>query len=411
MPKSKKPPKYSKMNKYAVVYVHGKPRYLGLYGSPESHVAYSRFVAELQANPNPILSLSAGEKSVTVRELTAAFLDHAKANFGYTEYSHYRIIVLDFLDKLYGDNFPIEDFKPRCLKLVREEMIQSRRFCRRIVNRYTQRIVSIFAWGVENDLVLEKTWRTLKVVKSVRKGKEGTFDNEERQPVSDDTIRRTLPFMPPTVAAMVVVQRLTGCRPSEIFNMRVGEISKDAASGLWYYIPGSHKTEEQIGKKVIPLGKPEQARIAPYLVGKDPSEAVFSPSTAMKERAETARAKRKSNVPPSQQQRDKRRAESPPNRKIGEIYNRDSYRRAVKYAIDKGNRQGYEIKHWSPYLLRNSAATATELEVGLDESQALLSHTSADMTRRYSKAQLQIRKKLAMSRRDPFGSEVEETES
>ena len=62
-------------------------------------------------------------------------------------------------------------------------MIQSRRFCRRVVNSYTRRIVAMFAWGVEHDLVLETTWRALKVVKALPKGHHGTFDKEERQPV------------------------------------------------------------------------------------------------------------------------------------------------------------------------------------------------------------------------------------
>jgi len=109
MPKLKnRPPKYSRMKKYAVVYYHGKPHYLGLYGSPESKIAYARFVAELQANP--AFSPAKGEKHVTVREVTAAFLDHAAANTDSTNYSFHRVIVLDFLDKLYGDNTPVEDF-------------------------------------------------------------------------------------------------------------------------------------------------------------------------------------------------------------------------------------------------------------------------------------------------------------
>ena len=41
-----RPPKYQRSGKYAVVYAHGKRIYLGDYGSPESHVAYSRFVPE-----------------------------------------------------------------------------------------------------------------------------------------------------------------------------------------------------------------------------------------------------------------------------------------------------------------------------------------------------------------------------
>ena len=188
------------MNKQAVVYYHGRPHYLGRYGSPESKVAYSRFVAAIQANPNPTVFLANEEKIVTVRELTAAFLDYAKANTDSTSYSFCRIIVLDFLDKLYGDNTPVANFKPRDLKLVREEMVKSRRFCRRIVNRYTHRVIAIFAWGVEHDLVPETTWRALQSVKALREGEGGTFDNEERQPVSDDIICRTLPFMPSTLS-------------------------------------------------------------------------------------------------------------------------------------------------------------------------------------------------------------------
>jgi len=58
-------------------------------------------------------------KHVTVKELTAAFLDHVAAAACPKTYSHYRVIVLDFVDKLYGDNTPVEDFKPGSLKLVR----------------------------------------------------------------------------------------------------------------------------------------------------------------------------------------------------------------------------------------------------------------------------------------------------
>ena len=169
MPKlNNRPPKYSKMGNYAVVYYGGKPHYLGRYGSPESKVAYARILAEIQANPS--VPLPSGEKKITVRELAAAFLDYAKASTNHTDYAHYRTIVLDFLDKLYGDTTPVEHFKPRSLKLVREEMIKSRRFCRNTINKYVQFIVFIFRWGVENDLVLETTWRALKAVRALPKG-------------------------------------------------------------------------------------------------------------------------------------------------------------------------------------------------------------------------------------------------
>ena len=149
MPKLKnRPPKYSKMGKYAVVYQNGKPEYLGHYNSPESRVVYARIVARWYANPGG--GLPRDEKNVTICELTAAFLDHAKVHVDPISYAHYRVAVLDYLDKLYGDGTLVEDFKPSCLKMVRTEMIQSGRFCRRTVNDYTFRIIAIFAWGVEN---------------------------------------------------------------------------------------------------------------------------------------------------------------------------------------------------------------------------------------------------------------------
>jgi integrase len=54
------------------------------------------------------------------------------------------------------------------------------------------------------------------------------------------------------------------------------------------------------------------------------------------------------------------------------------------------------LSHVVHYLLRNSAATKIELEHGLDKAQAQLGHTSANMTKRYSKAQVKQREKLAL---------------
>ena len=405
MPKLKnRPPEYRQSGKYACVYHHGKRIYLGDYGSPESHAAYSRFVTESQANPT--FHLTKEKADIAVCELTAAFLDHAKATADPNSYAHYRVVILDFMDKLYGDDTNADDFKPSCLKLVRDALIQSRRFCRRMVNRYTKRIVSIFAWGVENDLVQETTWRALTVVKSLPEGFPGTFDNEEREPVPEHVIRRTLPFLPPTLQAMVQVQYLTGSRPSEIFNMKVGEIDRNRGNGLWYYIPKSHKTKKSIGKKEIPLGVPEQKLIAPYLEGKKPTEAVFSPRTAQEERNAEKRANRQSKITPSQQKRDETRAAKPT--RYGESYTAFSYRQAIEYGIAKANRQlsdDEQIPQWYPYQLRHAAATDAELAYSDTDAQALLGHTTVNMTKRYSKTQLKRRERMARDRRNPLEPE------
>ena len=319
---------------------------------------------------------------------------------GKIDYLNFKYAI-GYLAEVYGE-LAVNEFSPKKLKVVRSQMVKAGTLCRNTINKYTKYVKRIFSWGVEEEFVNANVAHGLRVVKALREGEEGTFDHPEREDVPEWVIDATLPFMPRTVAAIVQVQWLTGMRPTEVLSMTVGSIDRNRGNGLWYYSP-KHKTEEHIGKKPIPLGKPEQELIAPYLIGKKTADSVFSPKTAQRERAAEARSNRKSKLTPSQRERDARRAEQNAS-KVGAFYDHSGYRRAVLYAIEKANRHGVEIPHWSPYLLRNSTATAIELEHGLDEAQAQLGHTSANMTKRYSKAQLRQREKLARNRRNPFNT-------
>ena len=399
MPKlSNRPPKYSKLKDYAVVYQNGKIQYLGQYGSPESKTAYARLVAESR---NPVIRPSKDEQSLSVAELAAAFLEHTRTTLETANYTHHRIVIADFLLKLYGTDTSADDFRPSCLKLVRQDMVESKRLCRSMVNDYTRRITRMFTWGVEEEYVNPNTALALKAVKALPSGYPGTFENEPREPVPDEVIRRTLPFMPSTLAALVKLQRLTGCRPSEIFKMRVGEIDTTTDPDLWMYRLPQHKTEKKTKrKKVIPLGKPEQEILAPFLIDKEPEAAVFSPRQAVEERNAEKRANRKSKMTPSQAAR-----VSKP-RQIAEFYNKDTYRQAVEYAINKGNKvlpEEEQIPYWTPYQIRHTAATAMELEENFEASMILLDHEKPTTTARYTtQARLKKMKELARNRQNPF---------
>jgi len=380
---------------------NGKRIYHGIWGTPEAEKSYKRFLAALIENPVQPPQLDTG--GMLVSELADAFLDSIESRISKSEFTLHKYAI-GYLAEVYGE-LAVNEFSPKKLKIVRSQMVKTGTLCRKTVNNYIGKIRRMFAWGVEEEVVSAGISHALKAVKDLRQREEGTFDHPEREAVPEWVIAATLPFMPPTVAAIVQVQWLTGMRPSEVLNMRVGDIDQSQGNELWYYSP-KHKTEEHIGKKPIPLGKPEQRLIAPYLIGKKPTDSVFSPKTAQWERVAEARANRESKRTASQRERDARRSEENAGR-VGDFYDHCGYRRAVKYAIEKGNRHGVKIPHWSPYLLRNSAATAIELEHGLDEAQAQLGHTTADMTKRYSKAQLKQREKLAHSRVNPFEKPAE----
>jgi len=286
-------------------------------------------------------------------------------------------------------------------------MVEAGTLCRSQINKHIGRIIRIFAWGVEEEIVAPNVVAALRAVKNLQRGEQGTFDNPPRQEVSDEVVKWTLPFMPPTVVAMVQLQRITGMRPSEIYRVTVGDIDQTRAPELWYYTPPNHKTKRFIGEKPIPLGKPEQELLVPYLAGKTAEASVFSPRQAVRERREHQRTERKSKLTPSQRERDRRRAKHPAE-KIGDFYDKHSYRQAIEHAICKGNKtlpDGEKIPHWTPYQLRHAAGTAVEKTEGLDKAQALLGHRTANITKRYAHGQLAIAEEMARKRVNPFEDE------
>ena|GEM_PF-510608 len=404
------------------IWLDRKRHYFAAKGRAEAEIKRKQFLANLWLGNSVIPSRAArnnppdgysppqelGTGGMLIAELASEFLKYHTPRLSKNEGLNFKYAI-GYLVELHGD-MSVNDITPKKLRNVRELMVRSGRLCRKTINCYFAKLVRLFIWGCEEEWVSANVAGALKMVKHLPKGEPNTFDHPEREPVSDDVIRRTLPFTCKTIATMLQVQYLLGMRPNEIFKMRVGDIDTSRNNGLWYYMPGSYKTGRHVGKIQFPLGKPVQELIAPYLAGKSPEQAIFSPRTAMQERNAERRAQRKTKIAPSQAARDKARAAKPSY--YSEFYNMGSYRSALEYAINKGNKvlpEGEQIPHWFPYLLRNAAATDIELKHGLDQAQAQLGHKSANMTRRYSKAQLRMREKLAREQENPFADASDES--
>ena len=407
MPKLKnRLPKMCRDRNQAISWYKGKRIHHGVWNSPEAERNYKRFIARLLENP--VLPLQDSKTGDTlVSELAAGFLGYFETRLDKTEFQHCERAI-GYLIEIHGE-LAVNEFSPKKLKVCRNQMVKAGTLCRSQINKHIGRIIRIFAWGVEEEVVEPKTVAALREVKALREGEQGTFDNLPREDVPDEVVLRTLPFLSPTVRAMVLIQRLAGMRPSEVFRMTVGDVDQTRDPEFWYYTPPSHKTKKHIGKKEIPLSKWEQELVAPYLINKKPSEAVFSPRQAVLERRERERerAERKTKISPSQQARDWRRVEKPADR-MGEFYDRSSYWRAIQYGILKANRElpdGEKIPHWTPYQLRHAAGTAVEKTEGLDKAQALLGHRTANITKRYAHGQLAIAEEMARKRVNPFEDE------
>jgi integrase len=376
----------------AFVQIKGKRHYLGVYDSPKSKEAYSRFIAELAVNPLPASVPAAESKTeITIIELCAAYWHYAESY--YTKKGirsgwlfHIRL-VLRMIREMYGST-KAADFGPLALKAIRQRMIDTGK-SRKYINKLMAVIPRIFKWAASEELLPGAVYGNLRTVEGLKKGRTTAEDHAPIEPVNDAVVDATLPNLPAVVADMVRFQRLTGARPGEVCQLRPMDV--DRSGEVWEYRPASHKTEHHGKTRVIYIGPQAQAVLLPYLL-RAPDAYCFSPVESEKKRLAEMRTKRKTKVQPSQRNRRKARRLRAPQL----CYTKDSYCRAIRRGIEKANKKILEdaekngiddpatIPHWHPNRLRHSAATAIRRQFGLEAAQVILGHSKADVTQIYA---------------------------
>ena len=197
----------SRAGAYACVYFKGKRIRLRHWGSPDAKTAYANFVLDLQSSRSSVGNRKRkkdSQNAVLVSELANDFYIQVASKMDKTECAHFKMVIR-YLTEVYG-GLVANAFSPKKLKRVREQMVKRGTLCRKMINRYIDRIIRIFSWGVVEEVVRPRVVHSLREVRSLRQGAVGTHDNPEREPISDSVVRRTLPFMSPTVRAMVQVR-------------------------------------------------------------------------------------------------------------------------------------------------------------------------------------------------------------
>lgn len=392
----------------AVVRIDGKDHYLGPYGSPESHEEYERLIAEWRVRQAEAARAGGANRGAVNNRLTinALILAYLKFAEGYyvkdgkpTQELADMKYALRPLRKLYGRSL-VRDFGPLALKAVREHMIKGEELSRGVINHRINRIKRVFRWAVSEELAPPGAYEALRTVAGLRYGRTEAREADPVKPVPEAWVDETLPFMSRQVAAMVQLQQLTAMRPGEVVIMRACDI--DMSGDVWLYRPHDHKNRWRDQERVVPLGPKAQAIVKPFL--KLATTAyLFSPAEAEAERNIQRRQTRQSKMTPSQAAR---QAKSNPRRAKRDRYDRDSYRRAITYAIKKMNqslqRKAEEtgghfqpIPNWCPLQLRHTRATEVRKRYGIEAAQVTLGHTRADVTEVYAERNLAQAQKVA----------------
>jgi hypothetical protein len=203
----------------ARVTLNGKDMLLGTYGSAASKAEYNRVIGEWIANGRQLPKAPA---DLSCAELMARYKVHCDAYYrradgtptGESETIGH---TLRPLRKLYGSTAAAEFF-PLKLMAVREAMINPKTLnpahageglCRNSINKQCNRIRQMFRWAVKNELVPPSVIHGLTAVDGLKVGRTVARESEPVQPVPDDVVERTLPYLSSVVSTMVQLQRLT----------------------------------------------------------------------------------------------------------------------------------------------------------------------------------------------------------
>ena len=397
----------------AFVRINGQRVYLGKFGSSEAAQNYARCVAEWAISGTSPEQSAPSVGTITVNSLAIAFLDHIQKN-DTSHYHAFRSAVTGLLQLYSG--ITVDSFTPKCLVAVQHHFTQhvdknGKRRSRQYCNTLAGHIRAMFRWGVSQELVSPITADALKYVPPLRQGRTAAPESEPREDVPDEVVDATLPHLLPTVATMVQVQRWATMRPNEVCRMRVGDIDMSRKDGIWLYKQPKHKGAWRGHKRIVPLGKPEQSLILPYLEGKSADQAVFSPKTAVLERKTRDAARRKTKHQPSQVLRAEMFAANP-KRRDHEHYSSRSYARSIERAILKANRHlplDQQIPHWFPYQLRHAGVTelVAEHDGNLDIARAVAGQKSISVTQGYNHADLRVAIEQAKKRGQQSGDSPE----
>lgn len=361
---------------YAFVYEGRKKVYLGRAGTAEAAERYAAYCAAIVGDVKRSI-LSTPATRLSCAELAAAFLIdregyYVKDGAQTGQIDRFKT-ALSFLVKRYPAT-PAAQIGPRRLSVIRDDMIDSGRFCRSYINTLITCLRGVYRWAVERELVDAETLRSLQALEPLKRGRTSARERVPVGAVDPSVVDATVAQLSSVVGDMVRLQALTGLRPGEVCAMRAGDLSADGDRLV--YTLRSDKTAWRRAdgdRRRIPLGPRAAALLAPYLISRADDEYIFQPAEAVAEHNRWRRAARK--TPLKARQSDDRRKGC----KYTAHYTTDAYSRAVARAAARAG-----VERWSPNMLRHLFATRVRAAFGLEAAQVMLGHARADVTQIYA---------------------------
>lgn len=216
------------------------------------------------------------------------------------------------------------------------------------------RVRQLFRWGVSRELVGPERVHALASLEALLPGQTKAVERDPVEPVGDDVFAATVAKLPPLMADLLKVCRLTGSRPEELCRMTARHL--DMRGDVWVYEPPKHKNAWRGHTRAIAIGPRAQAILRAYVGNRSLDTPLFSPRESEKLRGRK------------------------PGRHHRDHYGSDEVRRAVVRVCEK-----YGIERWTPYRLRHSRLEEVRDQFGLDHAQAVGGQKHARVTEIYAR--------------------------
>lgn len=327
--------------------------YFGPWRSPDM-AKWKAFLRDIEQPEEPV---ELPTTAVTIADLLAAYIKAKEEWYSGPEHAEnlnkYRFRwkhAFGPLLKLYGNTL-VTDFGPKTFKQVRAKFVGNDR-SRTYINDLACEIRLAFQWGVTEELVPISVFESIRLVKILRPGEfAGMPEGKEVKPVPIMTVRATLPFLAPPVAAIIELMTLTVSRPGEIAKMTAAQIDKNGPDGTWVYRPVKHKMSWKSKKRFLILNKEAQAILQKWWTPRGP---LFV------------------------------------NSRTGEPYTTEQVRKAVDFACRRAG-----IPYWHPHQIRHEKYSEVSRQHGDTAAALLAGHSSTRMGERYDHSKVEKAAKFA----------------
>lgn len=255
---------------------------------------------------------------------------------------------------------------------------------RTYINRLMKSCKKILAWGIFHGYLSPMYHESIQRFPGLTANSKGLPEREKRDAARDCDVIGTLPYLSPVIAAMVKLQRAACLRPSEICDLKVGDvIFTDSGATV-------DKTQNKISRtgvhRQIAFGASEASILRQFCEGRSPDDFVFSQRQHIAWHVQRSRKNGKKSV-------SKKYLQGFEDKITVETYDKN-----IKKACERAMKDNPNIRAWTPYQLRHASYSAISAVYGYDVASKVAGHLSPNLARVYDHSAAVVSQKVAAER-------------